>query len=237
LPRALACLGLGVLYVVGNLGLRVAGIAGAWGALRSATDPAQRVAATTAFLGLALPLFVASEGVVWNTIQFGYFGLALLPLWAAPALWARLRQGSSAARICWAVVFAFLALPTTVQTLAWTRFGTVIPKAEVEALAAIKARTKPGSPVLISPFPVPGRVDRGFDGFSPPVYSDESSYVPALCARPSYFSSPLSLAVLRVGDVSRRAEIARLFQTATRAEGDAWLKARGIEAIYQAKPD
>lgn len=239
LPRPVACLCLGLLYVLGNLGLRVAGLSGAWEAFRAPRQPgrlAQRVAAAAAFLGLTLPLFIASEGIIWNTIQFGYYSLALLPLWAAPWLWTKLSRGGMAARAAWAFLFAALALPTTVNTLLLTRFGTVIPKAEVEALAAIRERTKPGSPVLISPFAVPGRVDRGFAGFSPPVFSDDSSYVPALSARPAYFASPLSLVVLRIGAPARRDEIVRLFRTATRLEAEAWLKKRGIEAVYQAQP-
>lgn len=239
LSRPAACLGLGLLYVAGNLGLRVAGLPGAWADLRAPRSGplSQRVAAAAAFLGLALPLFVASEGVIWNTIQFGYYPLALLPLWAAPWLWMKLSRGGARARVVWACLIVVLALPTTVNTLTLTRFGIVIPKSEVAALAAIRDRTKPGSPVLIWPFAVPGRIDLGYAGFSPPVFSDETSYVPALCARPAYFASPISLAVMRIGSAARHDEIVHLFRTATRPEAEAWLKKRGIEAVYRAEPN
>jgi hypothetical protein len=231
---ALAC------YVVGNLGVRVFGLPGAWRALRGKNGPpdtqaAQRVGAAIAGIGLVIPLLLAQRGAMWNSIQFADFALPLLPLWAAPQIvrWvASLPAPGRAAGV--AALLAF-ALPTTLHTLWMNRWGNVIPPEEITALRDLKGRVPAGGRILVSPAPVPARAALPRDRFVPPTPSTETAYVAALTARPTYYADPLTLGNLGFPEAQRREEILQALRLPPPLL-EQWLAERRIAAVYTAPP-
>ena len=227
------------LYVAGNLGIRLLGLPRAWHAVRnppgSTTATAQCAAAAIAGLGLLLPLLLGQRGVIWNTIQFGYYALGLLVLWTAPEIARRLAAASPTRRAGLALLLAALALPTTAHSLLTHPGGTVIPAAEVAKLRQLRETLPVGSRILIAPDAPPVRAASLPPGFQPAAPA-ETAYVAAIMGRPTYCADPLTLRVLNLPGEQRRAEFTHVLRLPPPAR-QAWLAARRIAAIYPGVPE
>ena len=235
-PPALAWTILTFVFVIGNLGVRLAGVKDLYKALHGDVPQAlsaRRIAALVAVFGLALSLLVATRGVHWNAIQFGYYTLALLPLWAAPQIAAWTRAASWPVRVLLVVAMAALALPTSLMTMDILDYGLVVPKHEVDALRELKHRVPVGSMVLVVPGAIAGRAPVQSDRFSAPYDSTETLYVSALSARPSYYAGEGTLDVVGITNHTFRREDAVRAGRLPRAELEAWAVPRRIAAVYR----
>lgn len=231
------------LYVAGNLGVRMVGLGPAWRAFvgRAEVAPGTLAAQRTAFgisvLGLLLPLLFRQAGINWNSIQFAYYLLALIPLWAAPRLltWISGPRGTGM-RLLRGAVLTLLALPTTVQMLTLNSGGTIIPASEVAALRELRSRVPVGGVIAVQPGPVPGRPTPQSRGYYAPIDPTGNAYVAALTGRPTYYADPITLEILLLPGKRRLTDVQWGLSQPEPARRE-WLAARGIQAVYTVPPE
>jgi hypothetical protein len=144
---ALAASGLG--WLVLSLGLRAAGIPGAWRALRQGDAPSAALGAF-ALVGwpIALVLSVTADPAYDEALYFPQSSGLLLWLFAAPALAALARRSLPAAALA-----AGLCLPATAEFLLRkaAEVPEPIPATAVRAMEALRAASCPGDVVLTRP--------------------------------------------------------------------------------------
>lgn len=231
------------LYVFGNLGVRVAGLRRAWRVFtgREEAEPgtttAQRTALGVCALGLLVPLLFKQKGVEWNTIQFGYYPLGLLPLWAGPRVldWINARP-APAMRALRVAGVALLALPTTLQRLADPPTGSIIPASELAALRELNRTVPVGGIIAVQPGQVAGRPMPQSHGFYKSPDPTGSAYVAALTARPTYFADPLTLQILLLPGKERGQEVVAGLAL-PEPQRKQWLSDRGIQGVYTVPRD
>ena len=220
------------LYVVGNLGLRATGLRSALRIVRGkeevpdGTVTAQRVAFGVTVLGLLMPLLFKQRGVEWNTVQFGYYPLALSSLWAGPRLLRWIRGSGTTWKVALRTfVVLLLALPTTIQLLAvGAHSGSEISASEVTALWELGKQVPVGAPILVDPGP------------DPRTGPCSTAYVAALTGRPTYYADWLTLEILLLPGPERVAEVQHGLKL-PEPERQRWLDDRGIRAVYTPPAD
>lgn len=147
--RGLMLAASGIVWLLLSLGLRGAGLPGAWRALRQGDAPAATLGAF-ALVGwpIALVLSVTADPAYDEALYFPQASGLILWLFAAPPLAALARRSVLAAGLV-----ASLCLPSTVEFVLRkaTQAPEEIPAPAVQAMAALRAASCPGDVVLTRP--------------------------------------------------------------------------------------
>lgn len=151
--------GLTVVFVVGNLGIKVIGIVPIFKTVTrwKKSSPIFLYIAAICGASLTLPLVIGQFGVNWQPIQFGYYALLLMSITTMIQLdkWFEkllpLQQ-----TIIWTLVL-LLGIPCIVHSLFYIRWGYTVSAKELEAYRFLQNSTDQRSAVLR--LPVPGLRD------------------------------------------------------------------------------
>ncbi len=114
-----------VIYLVGNLGIRVFGLAVVISLLKKIKNlvSADVYLLSAAAAGLIIPLLFVQNGSIANTVQFSYYSLIIFGLWTALFLNNLVRKYPFWIKTVLVAVFFVLAIPTSVKL--W--YGAVFP--------------------------------------------------------------------------------------------------------------
>jgi hypothetical protein len=223
-----------IVFLVGNLGTRIISL---WH-LRKIPSLSwiEAFFLTVIFLGIAFPMFFLQAGTPWNTIQFFYYSLVFLGIFAGVSV-AELVQGWQR-KICLGyileAVVIILTLPTTLMTLSQVylpgRPPAMLPSDEVRALSFLSQ--EPLGIVLTYPFD--RLAAKEAEGSPPrPLYLYESSaYVSAYSNKPTFLEDEVNLDITGYAWKERRKEVEEFYREPDAQKARDFLKSNNIEYIY-----
>jgi hypothetical protein len=145
---------LAVVFLVGNLGVRVLGLLPMAEILRRPrkAEPVLLFMLLLVLAAWAAPLLFVQRGVQWNTIQFFYYAGLLTALPAASALWSWMSTLRRPWHLVLAGLFFALGAPGLIQAWIVIGFKEDVPQPLVEALLWLRQEVKPGE-VILRPLP------------------------------------------------------------------------------------
>jgi hypothetical protein len=160
---ALIMAGLLVVFVVGNLGVRIMALPMFYKSLRffPQADPILLFTSLMALGGLAAPVLFVQTGVQWNTIQFVYPVLILASLPAAEQFWRWVEKIPRSRQRLWLGLVLALGLPGFIQLWLIVNWTSGIPPQIFAALHWLK-NTGTLQDVVLRPLPDIYRSPAGF---------------------------------------------------------------------------
>ncbi|MBN1596472.1 hypothetical protein JW933_11155 [candidate division FCPU426 bacterium] len=160
---ALIMAGLALVFLVGNLGVRVLGLLPMIKTLVSPRKADPVLLLMTVIVGgaWAAPLLFVQEGVPWNVVQFFYYAVLLAALPAARQVWSWLESVSVRRQAVWLCVLFAFGLPGAIQALLVIRWEYRTGPKVLQGLEWLKKQVKPGETIL-RPLPDPLLTDEGF---------------------------------------------------------------------------
>lgn len=143
-----------LIYLVGNLGIRVLGIVTVIAILKKLfhMTVAEFFLLATATVGLIMPLLFVQNGSIANTVQFSYYSLIIFSLFLAIFVNKMLNGKTSRVKIGIITILFILAIPTSVKTFSGSIFPSSTMGVGQEQLAAFnffKTNTKIDDIILV----------------------------------------------------------------------------------------
>jgi hypothetical protein len=217
-----------VIFIVGNLGMRLFGL---WELSKEKfSDLSRKVVLFIIITGLVLPLVIVQKINPWNTIQFMYYSLFFLGLFTAKYV-ARIIAGTRNKVLVsiLLLVFMFLATATSIGTLKdyiGSFSASRVSFTEMRALEVLKNSAKG---IVLSPLYVSN------DMATPkPLYSYVSTaYISALSGQTEYMSDTINLDITGFNYQERAKEIQRFYNTADTVWAKSFLEKNKIKYIYE----
>ncbi|RJR23672.1 hypothetical protein C4578_03930 [Candidatus Microgenomates bacterium] len=217
------------LFVIGNMGTRVIGFL-------SLPKRGKQITGMDAFLlpaltvGFLVPFFFVQKGTAWNTIQFFYYFLFFINLYAAQSLAKiSLQKKAGVLAVCSVIV---LTLPTTISSLknytGWPP-PSALPNEEAEALSFLRKKEK--GIVLTMPF---NKYKKGsYDQTPLPLHAYESTaYVSAFSEKQTFLEDEMNLDISGYPWKERKADVEKFFTSNDPVWARNFLKENNIRYIY-----
>lgn len=205
----------GVIFLLGNLGIRTLGLLVIGRKRTSAMNYALGFSGIVALLGFLLPLLFLQNGIVWNTIQFFYYSLFMMNIALAIYL-GTLKNKWLVSLASGAIVL--LAIPTTIKTVSEYTKMYQSPRSYLslnhDELAGL---------ALLKDLP-PGTVLS--------AYAD-NAFIPALTGKFTYFADETQAVLLGLEAKTRKQELNDIFCGAMNgANLKVFLAEKKIKYIY-----
>ncbi len=216
------------IFILGNLGTRALGF--------NSFKGFKRFGAIEFFLsvifaaGLIVPTLFIQVGTPWNTIQFFYYSLFIMNIFAAISFYGLLRRiKDKSFRPLIIAGLVILTLPTTLDSLKHylpKNPPAMVSKNELEALAVLAKQDRgvvleyPGNPDPYAPAPRP-------------LYLYESTaYVSAFTGHPTFVADTVNLNITGYDWPQRRKISEDIFKESSIPEAISLLKSNNIRYIY-----
>src|SRR3972149_1842051 len=238
LKGAIAYLAAFILFLVGNLGLRIFGFL--WLA-RNGFNPKNYqyvdvFLLTIIFLGIIIPMLFIQSGTSWNTIQFFYYAQVLLGILAGITI-GKWQEKSSPFVRCLVVITIFtFTIPTLIATLRNylpARPPAKVSRAELEALDFLSQQQ---DGVVLTQFFNKKLADAANNNPPRPLYLYESTaYVSAFSGKVTYLEDEVNLEITGYPWQTRQTEVERFFTDVTYDSMNELLAKKNINYIYVIK--
>lgn len=200
--KVITSLGLGVLiFLVGNLGSRIVALVNfkVWGK--------ERFLSYLILLGLIIPLLFIQKGTNWNIIQFFYYSLLVLNIFAGIGVGLLFSRKKMVLSVLFLIGCFLLTIPTTLNT-----FNQYLPSRppaklsanEIDALSFLK--NQPQGTVLSLPYEQ--NLKFGFLEPLPLSVYESTAYVSAFSSQQSFLEDRINLEILGI-DYKTRLNIAK----------------------------
>lgn len=211
-----------LIFLVGNLGLRVLGF-----------FPLKKASSLNTFIlpgliiGTLFPMFFVQTGTAWNTIQFFYYVEFFMALLTGIVI-TRLRLNKLLL-----IIIAALTIPTTWDTFFNVYWPARAPaKLSREDLQALTFLSHSGPGVVLTYPATP-------DAYAPPprplFLYDSTGYVAAFSNHPTYLEDEVNLDITHYDWPGRRALVDQFFSTTDLATAKNFLTSQNISYIYLAQ--
>jgi len=213
-----------LLFIVGNLGLRVFSIFIIKKIKSQNNIEIHQFILIIILLGITIPTFFVQKGTAWNTIQFFYYSLFLINYYFAVYL--------NSQKTIIALFLLLLTLPTSYSTLK-DYFGYPPPSAiynsELNALKFLKSQLTGN--VLTYPY---NKYERNKYKITPlPIYAYETtSYVAAFSSKPVYLEDEMNLNITGLDWQTRRINSEKFFNSTDQNFSRGFLINNNILYIY-----
>jgi hypothetical protein len=213
-----------LLFIVGNLGLRVFSIFIIKKIKSQNNIEIHQFILIIILLGITIPTFFVQKGTAWNTIQFFYYSLFLINYYFAVYL--------NSQKTIIALFLLLLTLPPSYSTLK-DYFGYPPPSAiynsELNALKFLKSQ--PRGNVLTYPY---NKYERDKYKTTPlPIYAYETtSYVAAFSSKPVYLEDEMNLNITGLDWQTRRINSEKFFNSTDQNFSRGFLINNNILYIY-----
>lgn len=229
-----------MLFLVGNLGMRVIGF---WEIARTFwqktvfKNPLQATLFFTMLTGFLMPIFFVQKGVTYNLIQFMQYFLLLFGFLAAISLYQFLNLfKNKALKILIFLLFFSLSVPTVIGNLV-EFYGknplAMVSNQEVEALAFLKKNSTDQDVILTKPF-CPYSKDL-YKSQPWPIYAwDSTGYVSAYTGRQTYYTDEGQMRILGIKGTDERLKMMNDFfdpKVSLNQKSD-FLKSEQISFVY-----
>ena len=148
-------------------------------------------------ISVFLPLIFIQEGTAWNIVQFLYYGLAVLNIFAGIALAGLVARMPKILGVILILVIILLTLPTTLGTFRHylpQRPPAKLSTKELEALQFL--RNQPGGVVLTVPFDE--KLNSQFAAPKPLSVYTSTAYVSAFSGQSAFFEDTVNLEILGI---------------------------------------
>ncbi len=219
-------LGLILIFLIGNLGLRFLGIFSLNHQHSKTQSSFKFLTLSVCLLAFAAPLFFVQKGTAWNTIQFFYYGLFFANFYFAiflSHLWQKYRLTS--------LIILFIACLTSFATIKdYLGFPppASLPSSEIQALNFLK--NKPQGIVLTYPYNPHLKTDMS----TPiPLYAYETTaYVSAFSGHQSFLEDEMNLDITGFDWQTRRQEVDKFFAATDKFYARGFLLNHKIDYIY-----
>ncbi len=229
----LAYTGGSVVFIVGNMGVRLFGLLALIALFR------QRISYTLVFvitiigLGVLLPLLFIQKGTPWNTIQFFYYAQVFMGILTGIFIGNFIGRRNRYLSAAFILSIILLTIPTTLATLANhylpSRPPAKLSYEELDALAFLKNQTK--GTVLIEPFDKQ-LADKAIANPPRPLHLYESTaYVSAFSGQPVYLEEEVNLEITGYPWRERRIKTEEVFGSNIDSKSQ-FLKEASISYIY-----
>jgi len=155
--------GLALLFLIGNLGVRVIGLLSLVRTLLTPrrADPVLMFIAVVICGAFAAPLLFVQQGVPWNTIQFFYYAVLISALPAAEQFWLWIQRYSLSRRYFFVTALFLLGLPGAVQSWIAVDFCYQSEEQVYAGLKWLQAQAKKDE-VILRPLPDALMTDEGY---------------------------------------------------------------------------
>lgn len=216
--------GLGILiFLVGNFGTRIISL----GALKLLFK--QSFLVYFIALSIILPLLFVQKGTAWNIVQFFYYGLLVLNIFAGIGLYNLFRKTPKFAGIIVVVIIMVLTIPTTLGTFQHylpSRPPAKVSQKELEALDFLNKQ----SPGVVLSLPYDEKLKGRFDTPLPLSVYSSTAYVSAFSKHDSFMEDTVNLEILGI-DYKGRLNTIRDFMK-IRNQSKQILKDNNISYVY-----
>lgn len=216
--------GLGILvFIAGNLGTRIISLTSLREILR------QSFLTYFIFLSIILPLLFVQSGTAWNIVQFFYYGLLGLNIFAGIGLVKIINKLPKILGLSFGILIILFTIPTTLGTFSHylpDRPPAKLSLLEKEALDFLKSQ--PDGRVLILPYDE--KIRDSFNAPRPLAVYTSTAYVSAFSGQNVFFEDTLNLEILGI-DYKSRLNTVRDFMK-IKERGNKILKSNGIKYIY-----
>ncbi len=185
-----------LIFFFGNLGARFVGL---WEISKSIRTIPKIESFSLLLLIITLvsflvPLFFLQKGVVWNTIQFFYYFLFVMNIFAAMTISSLLSRFKLIGKIILGSLFVLLLIPTSLQTI--NNYWNLPPSfslnsKQTEALNFLKSKNNKG--IIVSPY-------------------NDLAYVPALTGHPVFFADQAIADTLNYKTTERKRDQEEFFR-------------------------
>lgn len=218
------------IFVIGNLGTRIISYKSIKkGGKKDGSYWLDVFFFTVIIFGFLVPIFFVQMGIAWNTIQFFYYSLFALSLYAGIAVGSLPSKKTNWVAIA---IIVIITLPTTVSTLNDV-YLTKLPPAVIveEETKALEYLSKlPEGVVLTYPHDRTGNSSRGP---TVPVYDYESTaYVSALSKKPVFLEDEVNLEIMNYPWEERKAAVLAFFSLEDSDDANTFLKDNNISYVY-----
>lgn len=216
--------GLGIsIFLLGNLGTRIISLAALKDFYR------QPFLLYVVVLSIILPLLFVQKGTAWNIVQFFYYGILVLNIFAGASLYYLVRKLPKFAVILLIITIVLLTIPTTLGTFQHylpSRPPAKLSAGEFEALNFLKAQ--PEGRVLALPFDekLAARVDTP----KPLALYTSTAYVSAFSGKPVFMEDTVNLEILGIDNRGRLNTIRDFMKI--RSQSAKILKDNDISYVY-----
>lgn len=143
-----------IIYLVGNLGIRVLGFWTIISALRNIRkiNPAVLSMLIIFITGMTIPLLFVQDGSIANTLQFSYYSLEIMSLFMVIALVKFLNKTGIYTGFAVCVILFFIAIPTSLET--WyhyvlDKYSLALSASAVESYDYLKKNTNDYAVVMV----------------------------------------------------------------------------------------
>ena len=225
-----------LIFFIGNMGTRIIGL---WGIFKNKKwrdfSEIDIFLLTIALAGTILPMVVLQSGTPWNTIQFFYYSLFVISIYAG--LWVGQLFGRSHPNtlVYWGIAaIVILTIPTTTSTLVRHYLPPRPPaKISIEELEALNfLAEQPRGVVLTYPFDK-AKADAAVNNPPRPLYLYESTaYVSAFSGKPVFLEDEVNLNITGFSWRHRREESKIPLESLNQDEVRDFLMSNKIKYLY-----
>jgi len=226
-----------LIFIVGNLGTRIVAFFGFDRNFFSALKKNYLVSFLTVIIvcGTIVPLFFVQKGTAWNTIQFFYYSLFFLSIFAG-IVFGKVLAGFKKPWLNYSAIFGMLilTLPTTVTTMEHYLPSTPPAKISMTEVKALQRLRDMPQGVVLS-LQIPGR--RYYSGPDPqPLYQyDSTAYISAYSGKPVFLEDIVNLNIMNYDWPARLARIKSFADNPNNQQGWNFLREDNISYIYLVK--
>ena len=217
-------------FLLGNLSTRIAAFKYIFQKKLTLTE---NLALTISLLGIVIPLIVIQSVNPWNTIQFIYYSLFFLGVFAGPGIFLILKSIKSKLAVISIISLVLLAtFATSIGTL-WDYLGFYSSSriSNTELLALDKLKDQP-SGIVLSPL-----FSKKLAGKVPtpkPLYGYVSTaYISAFSGQPEYLSDTINLDITGFNYTQKARDQQRFYQTSDQIWARNFLKTENISYVYE----
>lgn len=229
-----------VIFLLGNLGVRFMGVVSLlkFRNLKMVSN-IDVVLVVMLLGGIIAPTLFLQNGTPWNTIQFFYYSLFVLSLYAGistETLFGKLKPHKLIRSLTIGFI-VILTVPTTISTLSQVylpgRAPAKISHLENEALEFLA--DQPEGVVLTFPYDAIKAQEAVKNPPRPLYLYDSTSYVSAFSQKPTFLEDEVNLTIMGYDWKTRRSEIEQFYREPDQVKARAFLKNNNITYIYWLK--
>lgn len=219
-----------IVFIAGNLGIRLAGISEFFGKHHKLSE---NIALIISLIGIVIPLLFIQKINPWNTVQFLYYSLFFLGLFSARPIYRLfIRSRSPFAKFVAVLLLLLLTLPTTIGTL--RDYFTVNSSSRISytELSALEFLKKQPQGIVLSPV-YSGKYSRTVPEPKSLYGYVSTAYISALSGQKEFLSDMINLDITGYNYTERENDIQRLQNTTDSAWARKFLSDNNITYIYQ----
>lgn len=226
------------IFILGNTGIRILSLKELFNLSKKVWDLnyIDLFLITVIFAGFTVPLLFLQKGTPWNTIQFTYYSLTFLSIYAGVSVGKMMTDKNILFRSLLALILVLLTIPTVISTLkdyVPKRPPAMLPNTEIDALEFLSRQ--PEGIVLTYPFDKYKADEAKTNPPRPLRLYESTAYVSAYSHKPVFLEDEVNLDITGYDWRQRRKEVEAFYKNPQIKEVREFLSKNNIKYIYWIK--